>query len=326
MWAVLTVLVLFGASELEAVERKPSGGKMTENRPGADSTLADADALFQSRSYDEALEKYRSALELAEIDFNRPVETEALAQIARLHLMDGKTDEGRIWLDKAAERASDSDPMGWSRFLGVRGRFEWKEDDLTKARATFGEMYEYCNTNGLWARSVDAAHMIAIVADNPEEQIKWGRRGIEAAESGAVENWLGPLWNNLAITYYEDKQLDSALDCFLKAREYHWRHSGEEAKLFADYHVGMIYRALGKLEESGQWLRPVLAWAERLENHSAIGQACEDLGEIEIVKGNKPAGLDLLKRARKAYAEAGFDTSWPDLWEKINARIEELEN
>lgn len=326
MRAVLTLLLLLLATGTGAVERKPSEGTKMENRPGADSALAEADAIFQDRNYTEALEKYQSALEIAQEDFNRPVETEALAQIARLHLMDGQKEEGRSWLEQAKDKASDSDPMGWSRYLGVRGRFEWKDDNLASARATFDEMYEYCNTNGLWARSVDAAHMIAIVAESPEEQIKWSQRGIEAAESGGIESWLGPLWNNLAITYYEEKQLDTALACFLKAREYHWRHSGEVAKLFADYHVGMTYRSLGKLDEAGQWLRPVLAWAERLDNKSAIGQACDDLGEVEIAKGNKAAGLELLKRARATFDEAGFDKSWPEVWEKINARIKELEN
>ncbi|MDH4035718.1 MAG: tetratricopeptide repeat protein, partial [candidate division Zixibacteria bacterium] len=162
-------------------------------------------------------------------------------------------------------------------------------------------------------------------AETPEEQIKWGRRGIEAAEEGDQERWLGPLWNNLAGTYYDQKQFDSALECYTKAREYHWRFSGETGKLFADYHVGMTHRLLGNFEEAGQWLRPVLAWAERLENHSAIGQACEDLGEAAIGLGNKAEGLKLLKRARDEYKTEGYDSSWTEVWEHINKRIAEVQ-
>ncbi len=320
LWALLTPALL------PAVERRHQGDAMSDQQEiNADSLLSQADTLFQSHDYAAALTAYETALEAARVDFNRPVEVEALSQIARMHLIQGRPDEGRQWLERAQGRATDSDPMGWSRYLGVKGRFEWKADSLPAARKTFDEMYVYCNTNALWGRAVDAAHMLAIVAATPEEQVEWSRRGIDAAQAGAQEQWLGPLWNNLAVSFDERGQHDSALECFTKARHYHWQYSGEVAKLFADYHIGMTYRKLGKFEEAGQWLRPVLAWAERLGNHSAIGQACEDLGEIAIATGNKAEGLKLLKRARDEYKAEGYDQSWPEIWESINKRLAEGE-
>ncbi len=291
----------------------------------AASLLQQADETFQSRAYEKALHEYRLAYEKAREEFNRSVEVEALSQMARMHLILERKEQGREYLHQAEQRAVESDPMGWSRFLGVRGRFEWKDDDLESAYKTFEEMYAYCRTHRLWGRAIDAAHMIAIVAKTPEEQIEWGKRGIQAAKEGGMENWLGTLWNNLAATYYDIRQFDSALECYLKAREYHWRFSDETAKLFADYQVGMTYRQLGKNEEALTWLRPVLAWAERLGNHSAIGQACEDLGEIAVAQGKVTEGLELLKRARSEYRLAGFDTSWVEVWRHINERITEVE-
>jgi tetratricopeptide (TPR) repeat protein len=307
------------------VEVQSKGAAMSDSvNPNSDSLLAEADSLFQERDYAAALPVYVQAVEAARRDFNRPVETEALAQVARCHLTQNNKEEGRKWLEDAAKRASDDDPMGWSRYLGVKGRYEWKDGDLKKSRATFDTMYVYCNTNALWARSVDAANMIAIVSESPEEQIEWSMRGIDAAESGGVESWLGPLWNNLGATYYDTGKFDLALEAFLRARRYHWQYSNETAKLYADYHVGMAYRATGQLDKAGQWLRPVLAWAERLEDHSAIGQACEELGEIAIATGKKSDGLMLLKRARDEYKTAGFDQSGKEAWNGINKRIEQV--
>ncbi len=319
---IVGVLLPFCISH--AIEVQQKGADVSTTEMTADSLLRQADETFQSRDYKAALKQYQSVVSRAREEFNRSVEIEALSQVARMSLMLGEKEEGRKWLKRAEEKASDSDPMGWSRYLGVRGRFEWKDEDLVAARKTFEDMYTYCNSNALWGRSVDAAHMIAIVAVNPKEQIEWGRRGIEAAEAGDVESWLGPLWNNLAGTYYDMKQYDSALECYLKARDYHWRHSDEIGKLFADYHVGMTYRLLGKYDEAGKWLRPVLAWAERIENHSAIGQACEDLAEIEIARGREVEGLKLLERARSEYELEGFDKSWPEIWQHVNDRIKEL--
>lgn len=310
---------------ISAVDIRKKGVITHMNEYTADSLLNEADTIFQSRDYQTALEKYETVAEKARDEFNRSVEVEALAQVARMNLLLNRPEDARAALERAGARASDNDPMGWSRYLGVRGRFEWQEGDLKTARQTFDDMYVFCNTNGLYSRAIDAAHMIAIVAETPEEQIEWGRKGIEAAEAGDHESWLGPLWNNLAATYYDVQQYDSALECYLKAREYHWRFSGETAKLFADYHVGMAYRYLGQFDEAGKWLRPVLAWAERIENHGATGQALEDLGEMEIAQGRRADGLAMLKRAREEYKKEGYDSSWPDIWEGINRRIGELQ-
>ncbi|HOP06011.1 MAG TPA: tetratricopeptide repeat protein [candidate division Zixibacteria bacterium] len=322
---VLVLVCGLAAIPAAAIDQVEKGVTVTDSEQTADALLEQADEIFQQRDYQAALDKYMEVIETARAQFNRSVEAEAMAQAARMNLLLGNKEVGREWLADAAEKTSDADPMGWSRYLGVRGRFEWKDDNLVEARQTFETMYNYCTVNALYGRAVDAAHMIAIVAATPDEQIEWGRRGIEAAEAADAENWLGPLWNNLGATYFDRQQYDSALECYQKARDYHWQYSGEVAKLFADYHVGMTYRFLGQYDEAGQWLRPVLAWAERLDNQSAIGQACEDLGEIAAAQGNKVEALKLLKRARDCYKAEGFDESWPEIWENINTRISQVE-
>ncbi len=324
MKTALILICLLGCAGVGAVEKEPRGVNVTSDEITADSLLNAGDAQFKARQYADALTTYQAAVARARKEFNRSVEVEALAQVARAYLIQNRKDEGRPYLVEAAARADDSDPMGWSRYLGVKGRFEWQDDDLTTARATFDTMYEYCSTNALWGRAVDAAHMIAIVAESTDDQIEWARRGIAAAEAADEESWLGPLWNNLAVTYWESKQYDSALSCFEKARDYHWRFSDETAKLFADYHIGMTLRFLGRYDEAKKWLRPVLAWAERLDNHGAIGQACEDLGEIAIAEGKKADGIKLLERARTEYQAEGYDKTWPEIWNNINKRLADL--
>lgn len=298
---------------------------MSHSDEPADSLLKLGDTTFQQRDYVAAFDAYQQAFTAAKDEFNRPIEVEALSQMARMCLLLNRVDDGKLYLEEAKARANESDSMGWSRYLGVKGRFQWKANQLDFASETFQEMYDYCSRHELWSRAVDAAHMVAIVSVEPKEQIEWGRKGIAIAESRETENWLGPLWNNLAGTYFDLKQYDSALECYLTARDYHWRFSDERAKLVADYHVGMTYRLLSKYEDALRWLRPVLAWAERLEDHDMIGQSCEDLGEAEIALGNKSHGLTYLKRTREEYKIAGYEQSAPDIWQNINARITQLE-
>ncbi|RME25133.1 MAG: tetratricopeptide repeat protein, partial [Candidatus Zixiibacteriota bacterium] len=225
-----------------AIQIKKKDHTMETPARSADSVLSEADTLFRQNDLTAAFTAYEEAYTLARAEFNRSVEVEALSQLARVELRRGNKDAGRQWLAKAGERADEVDPMGWSRYLGVKGRFEWQDNTLTAARATFEQMYEYCVANALWSRAVDAAHMVAIVAEPFEDQVRWGRRGIEMAEKAEAESWLGPLWNNLAGSYFDHGDYDSALACYQRAREYHWRFSGETGKLFADYHVGMTLR------------------------------------------------------------------------------------
>ncbi|MBK7142056.1 MAG: tetratricopeptide repeat protein [bacterium] len=284
-----------------------------------------ADTAFQKREIDSALATYTKAGETARAEFNRPVEVEALCQVARCYLTLGSRTDGEMILTEAAAKASENDPLGWSRYLGVRGRFEWKGKDLDAARKTFEDYYTFCALHDLRARAIDAVNMSGIVAASPQEAIDWTKRGIEMAESYEAEHWLGPLWNNLGGTYYDLKRFDDALDCYLKAREYHWRHSTETAKLFADYHVGMTYRLTGQNETAKSWLRPVLAWAERLGNHSAIAQVLDDLGEIAKDEGNLTEALALLKRAKDHFRLDGYPEHSPDIWENVSIRVAQLE-
>ncbi len=297
---------------------------MNSSENKANDFLAEGDRLFKQQEYDEALENYTNALSHSKLEFNLPVEVESLSQMARISLRENDLDSAIDWLDKAQEKTTVSEPMGYSRFLGVKGRYFWKSEQMDEARMIFTEMYQYCLEKELTGRAIDAAHMVAIVSESLEEQIKWSQLGIETAENNDAEFWLGPLWNNLAGTYYEMDKFDLALDCYLKAREYHWRFSGEMGKLFADYHVGMTYRHLKDYKKAAQWLRPVLAWAERLGNHSAIGQACEDLAEIELAINNKSEGLKLLNQAKQQYQAAGFDSSWKEVWDNVILRIKQV--
>jgi len=165
----------------------------------ADSLLKQADEVFQSRDYVAAHDEYLQVAERARQEFNRSVETEALSQVARTSLLLGEKDAGRDWLTKAFERATNDDPMGWSRYLGVRGRFEWQDGDIMAARKTFDEMYVYCNTNGLWGRSVDAAPKNRSNGGNAESRqpspgvsrAGWGRSGI---------TWLEPTTTSSSST------------------------------------------------------------------------------------------------------------------------------
>jgi tetratricopeptide (TPR) repeat protein len=305
-----------------------------ESPSTAQQLLEQADEVFRQGNSEQAMEIYKLTAEAAQRELVVGIQVEALAQVARCHLKMDQKDEGRQWLMMAQALATDQMPRAWSRYLGVRGRFEWLDDDLETATVTFREMYEYCLQHDLHERAIDAAHMVAITAP-PEEQILWGKKGIEAAEQGDIEGWLGPLWNNLGWTYDDLGRYQESLEALLKAREYHWKLGGEKNKLIADWSVGHAYRMTGQLEEAARWMRPVLAWAERLYDAEKspnaaewIGHSCRELGQMALLRDELDEALQYFQRAQERLEEAGMPRwdaeGFEELSEQVDRLVEEI--
>jgi len=292
--------------------------------------LEKADESFRSRLYEEAGTEYEAIAEDAIAAGDTTTFVEACAMRARTHLIAGRIDEGRTWLDQAGARADKTDPPAWSRFLGVRGRFEWQADqDPGMASETFEEMFAYCEGREQWDRAVDAAHMVAITGE-PGERFEWARRGIAMAESGGMGGWLGPLWNNLGWDYVDAGQYEEALEALENAREYHYRHGDSLSKLIADYSVAHAKLKLGRLADAKLMMREVFDTAERMHGKGSpngiewMGMSRWDLGEIAVAEGEMGVATDLMTKALNELEQAGMPDWAPDDWAERTLRLEEI--
>jgi len=228
--------------------------------------LKEGDAAFRKRRWATARPFYEQAYAEAMAAKQTTIAVEASAQVARCLLLRNKSEQGLPWLEKAKTLASEKDPVGWSRYLSVLGRYQWKDEKLAEATRTFISMYAFCLATKQFDRAVDAAHMVAITG-KPEQQVVWAHKGIAAAEKGGHEGWLGPLWNNLGVTHQERGDWKSALECYRKARGYHWRLGGEVNKLAAELErvieaQKLLKRAHTRLENANMNRWDPKAWKE----------------------------------------------------------------
>ncbi len=310
-----------------------------KDNPDSAGILKQADNLFESDDFEGALDSYKQAAEEAEIEKNNSVAAEAYSQIARCCLKLDRMDEGKTWLEKASQTASEEDPLGWSRYLGVRGRFEWKDSQASsnmltpetdKASKTFKEMYDHCIEHELPSRVVDAANMVAITG-RLDERVEWSLKGIEAAEKGNLSGMLGPLWNNLGWTYDNLGRYDESLKALEKARYYHYLRGEELPMLIADWSVGHALRMTGQIDSAETVLSNVQKWAfikkseeKSPENSEWVGWANLELAEIVLQRGDRDRGLGMLKVAYRNLFEAGMRDWDPGKLEEINLRILEV--
>ena len=301
--------------------------------------LRQGDDLFNSEKIEDAVKVYIQAAETAESRGNKSDLTEAYSQVARCYLKLERIDEGRPWLEKAREKASPDDSSGWSRYLGVRGRFEWKDaaklkgelsPETDRASNTFKEMHDYCLNHGLYERAIDAANMVSITGMKSERAI-WAQKGIEAAETGNLESWLAPLWNNLGWAYDDLGRYDESLQALKKARVYHYKKGDELSMIIADWSVGHAYRMCGKIDSSETILRSVQKLAmirkgeeKSPENAEWFGFANLELGELALRRGDRAEALKLFKVAYSNLHEAGMNEWDAKKFKELNDRILEL--
>jgi len=298
------------------------------------------DEYFNKGMRDSALAVYQQIADNAEQADNKSVLTEAYSQIARCYLAMSKKEEGRPWLDKAAGIADVNDPSGWSRFLGVRGRYEWKDaaeaesavaPEASTAENTFKEMYEYCMEHKIHNRAIDAANMVSITA-KIEDRVEWGLKGIAAAEDGELENWLAPLWNNLGWTYDDLGQYDKSIEALMKAREYHYKNGKEMPMLIADWSVGHAYRMNGQLDSALTWINGVFEKASKFyednpqpENAEWVGFSHRELGEIAMAQVDETTALDHFKQAYEHLTTAGMESWDKKGYNELALKIEKIQ-
>ncbi len=297
--ASLCLLLLLSASCGESSEKEKI---MT----GSDALLKQGDDLFNKREQAHAIEKYKMASDTAIAEDDNSNLTEAYSQIARCYLSLDKKEEGRAWLEKAEKIATNAEPGGWTRFLGVKGRFLWKDaaeakgeisPEVEDAAKIFTEMHEFALQHSLHSRAVDAANMMSIVGDT-EKRIEWGLKGIAAAEEGNLESWLAPLWNNLGWNYDDLGRYDESLNALKKARRYHYKKGNEKSMLIADWSVAHALRMTGQIDSALTWCTRVTIWAKDIydeeqspDNAEWLGMAYKEMAETALAKGDEKRAL-----------------------------------
>jgi hypothetical protein len=318
------------------------GASETRAMPDNIELLRTADETFNARNYAGATELFKQLATKAEQDGDTVTLVEALAMAARGHLIRGEKEQGRPWIARAQVLANSEEPLGWSRYLGVRGRFESYDKEDVKAGQTFVDMYEYCMIHKLYPRAIDAAHMVALTGTY-EEQVIWANKGIKAAEEGGNEGWLGPLWNNLGMTYWNmaaeaepeavTKYNLHAVECYKKARIYHRKTGDDFSKTVADWALGSAYRRVGGLDEAEKMIQPVRLWAEKrfdseasIENGEWVGLANMELGLISVEKGQADLAMQQLNLAKKKLSAANMQEWDTRAWALLVSEIEKLES
>ncbi len=176
-----------------------------------------------------------------------------LSQIALAQAVQRKFKEAHATLDIAEAQLTPTYDLARVRILLERGRVFQQADNITEARNYFEQSYALSEKNKFDFHTLNAAHMIAIVAEKAAEKIAWNQCAITMAATTSDERarlWLGSLYHNLGQNYVEAEQFEKALSAFQKALKYREKEGYVPNIRVATWAVARALRSLDRLDEA----------------------------------------------------------------------------
>ena len=284
----------------------------------SDSNPPDFDALWNFNDPAGTEARFRELVPAAVQSGDRGRHAELMTQIARTLGLQRKFPDAHNELDRVQDLLPKSTDRPRIRYLLERGRVFNSSGEPAEARPLFEEAWALAREKGEDNLAVDAAHMIAIVAD-PDEQIEWNERAMSLAESSEdpkARKWLASLYNNLGWTYHDRGHFERALDLFEKALALRKERGELEPYRIAQWSVARALRSLGRVDEALAIQRALKSSYD--QTGASDGFVEEELGECLLADGRSD-------EAKPHFAEAyRLLSADPWLAEKEPERLERL--
>ncbi len=224
----------------------------------------------------------------AEGDEDRSLYPQILSQMALAQAMQKRFEEAHRTLDNAEDLEGATLPRARARLLIERGRIFWQAGDPGRGRSLFEKAFALSREHELHEHAVNAAHLIAIVSEDPEEKITWNLQALDLATQSdqmRAQAWLGSLYHNLGHAYLETKAYEKGLEAFQRAVAFRESEGLAINVAAAKWGVARALRFLGRCDEALPYLDPTV------EVPALRGLIYEELSEIYAAKSASYAQL-----------------------------------
>ena len=212
--------------------------------------LPDFDALWDYSNPEQTKSKFLEIL--PQFPEDNPARLELLTQITRAQGLQREFADAHLMLDEVEKQLNIDSSRARVRYLLERGRVFNSSKHPEEARPFFEQALTMAQELKEDFYAVDAAHMLAIVAD-PASSLDWNLRAIQMAESSADEKargWLGSLYNNTGWSYHDTGEYEPALEIFQKAESYFGEVRREDRLRIAKWTVARCLRSMSRIDEA----------------------------------------------------------------------------
>jgi tetratricopeptide (TPR) repeat protein len=236
---------------------------------------------------DPAASETRFRAALADPGVSAETAAELKTQLARSMGLQRRFDDAAAELDTIEPQLPRLGQRAAVRYWLERGRVLNSSGNTGSARLPFETAWDLARAAGLDGLAVDAAHMVAIVADGPEA-IRWNETALAYAEASSdprARRWRASLLNNLGWSRHDAGEFEAALRLFREALEAR-RAAGAKGSLSTErWCIARALRSLGRYEEA---LTDQETLAAELPAEEPDGFVEEERGELLLAMG-RPA-------------------------------------
>ncbi len=275
--------------------------------------LPDIDELWDFQDPAASEKRFRELLRQIATSLPEASVLELETQIARSLGLQRKFVEADELLDIVDRRLPPGDTRVGVRYLLERGRVRNSSGKRKEALPFFQKALEMAEACGEENLAVDAAHMLAIVAEG-DEQLRWNERAIQMAENAVdpkAKKWLASLYNNTGWTHHDKGEYETALSLFEKALDLRQQRGETYTIGIARWCVARALRSLGRIDEA-------LAIQRELESDDSSGFVSEEIAECLMEQGNMQDARQYFKKAYDILAKN------PEFVENEKPRLERL--
>jgi len=286
---------------------------MSDNFNTNSAGIPDFDKLWDYDNPAETERKFKELIPEIKETNDRSAYLQLLTQTARTLGLQMKFDEAHELLDEVKPLLTDELYVAEIRYLLERGRTFRSSKQVEKSRDLFLKAYELAVKHNEDNYAIDAAHMLGIIEPYKEAQ-EWNELAIRLTEKTNDERakkWLGPLYNNTAWNYHDNKEYEKALEIFSKNVNFHTKRQSKQQLIIAKWSVA---RALRSLERNDEAVEMQLSLLKEIEEKGLEhdGYIYEELAELYLIKEKKDEA--------KKYFGLAYDLLSKDIWLSANEK------
>lgn len=210
----------------------------------------DIDELWDFDDPERSERRFRHLLERASGDRVLILRT----QVARTLGLRKRFAEAHAELDAVETHLAESTSAEPGvRVLLERGRALRSAGRAVEAAPLFSSAFTAADHAGFEGLAADALHMLALVADSPEEALAAGQRVVDyarAAHGSRARRWAGPALNNMGVALRSAGRLSESLEAFVQALGA-FEELGDPAEVrVARWQVANLLRLTGRADEA----------------------------------------------------------------------------
>jgi tetratricopeptide (TPR) repeat protein len=248
--------------------------------------LPNFDGLWDYGKPQETEAKFRELLPRAREEGSADYVAQLLTQLARTRGLQQDFAEAHELLDQVEPMLTDEMPVARARYLLERGRAFNSSKQPEQAQPLFLESWEVSRRAKADFHAVDAAHMLALVAE-PARKMEWNLKAAEVAEQSddqRARGWLSALYNNIGWDHFAEKRYQEALATFQKGVVFSREQKRDNWIRVSRWSVAKTLRMLGKVEEA-LGIQRELDREEDASGAERSGYTWEELGECLYALG-----------------------------------------